>query len=250
MNIANIYKSFIHKGLDLLFPRHCLGCGQEKTWLCESCLRDLPRSYSPNEDKIFSVFEYGTPTMKQVIWRLKYKRGLELAETLAKPMYDCLMEELEDELLIMPPRVTLKKQPKGLPLAPIILIPVPLSLARSRERGYNQAEELARQIAGLNPNQFAVRTDIIKKIKNTPTQVSIRNREARLKNLKGAFELTPSLSPTTLKGAQGSSGFLGSIFVIVDDVSTTGATINEIRNLLTDNGANPHRIYGLVVAHG
>jgi ComF family protein len=141
-------------------------------------------------------------------------------------MSDCLLEELEDELIVN---------------AKIILIPVPLSPARYRSRGYNQAEELAKQIARLNPTQFEVRTDIIKKIKDTPTQVSIRNREARLKNLRDAFALQDFRNPTSKNN---------DIFVIIDDVSTTGATINEVRNLLAHNGVNPRRIYGLVVAHG
>lgn len=219
----NFFDQVIHNLLDLIFPRHCLGCGRERTWLCFDCLARLPRSYSPNEDKIFSVFEYGAPVVKQVIWRLKYKRGLELAEILAKPMHDVLLEELEDELITN---------------AKIILIPAPLSPARLRSRGYNQAEELARQIAHLNPDQFEVRTDIIKKVKDTPTQVSIKNREARLKNLKNAFIVR---SPTSNTSNQ--------VIVIVDDVTTTGATIGEIRQLLTSQLKARH-VYGLVVAHG
>jgi len=155
-------------------------------------------------------------------------------------MHDVLLEELEDELL-----------------APckIILIPAPLSPSRFRSRGYNQAEELARQIALLNPDQFEVRTDLIKKTKNTPTQVSIRNRDKRLANLKNAFALSKEFSPpdlglpTSLK-LRGTStrGLVGKVVVIIDDVSTTGATINEIRQLLTRAGAR--HVYGLVVAHG
>lgn len=190
--------------------------------------------------------------MKQLIWRLKYKRTLELAELLAKPLHDCLLEEMEDKLT-------------SLSVDKIILIPVPLSPARYRSRGYNQAEELAKQLVALNPEQFEIRTDIVKKIKDTPTQVSIRNREARLRNLKGAFALCevafscakndfsqgPPAGKKSYLAQPGPTSHLPStIFVIIDDVSTTGATIGEIRRLLTMGGANPHRLYGLVVAHG
>lgn len=226
----NFFKRFIHIGLDLFFPRNCLGCQKTGTWLCLGCLESLPRSYSPIEDKIFSVFEYGSPIVKQVIWRLKYKRALELAETLAKPLYDTLMEELEDELIIMN-------------AGTIVLIPTPLSPARRRSRGYNQSEELAKQIARINPEQFVVRADIIKKIKNTPTQVSVKNRAERLVNLKSAFELNPRVTLEKRKGLPS-----GAIFIIIDDVSTTGATINEIRRLL--HLAGVRYVYGLVVAHG
>ena len=237
----NFFQSVIHtslsplwrSSLDFLFPRKCLGCGVEKTWLCRDCLDYLPRSYAPIEDKIFSVFDYGSPVVKQIIWRLKYKRSLELAEILAKPMHDLLLEELEDELIMTGQSHQ------------IILIPAPLSPARFRSRGYNQAEVLAQQIARLNPTQFVVRTDIVKKVKNTPTQVSIRSRTDRLENLKGAFA---PVNPTTVfKNSQRPSS--GSIFVIIDDVSTTGATINEIRHLLHHHLGTRH-LYGLVVAHG
>ncbi|MFA6254181.1 MAG: ComF family protein [Candidatus Paceibacterota bacterium] len=240
----NFFKQFIHiyplkstlgrfwqVSLDFLFPRKCLGCDKNGTWLCPACLDRLPRSYSPTEDKIFSVFEYGTPVMKQVIWRLKYKRSLELAETLARPMYETLIEELCEKSYFVQLSPTSHQ-----PQAKIILIPAPLSPARYRSRGYNQAEELARQIARLNPDQFEVRTDIIKKIKDTPTQVSIKNREARLKNLKDAFVVRYPISQNK------------TIFVIVDDVSTTGATISEIHQLLARSGCR--NVYGLVVAHG
>ncbi len=146
-------------------------------------------------------------------------------------MYDTLLGELEDELIITS--------------ATIILIPTPLSPARLRSRGYNQSEELAKQIARLNPEQFVVRADIIKKIKNTPTQVSIKNRAQRLANLKNAFALSPT---ARLNLAEKGSALRAKIFIIIDDVSTTGATINEIRRLFRLVGAR--HVYGLVVAHG
>ncbi len=217
---------FWRVSLDLLFPRHCLGCDQNGIWLCQNCLAHLPRSYSPTENKIFSVFEYGSPVVKQVIWRLKYKQTLELAEVLAKPLVDVLLEELEDELLVTPK---------------IVLIPVPLSSRRLRSRRYNQAEKLAKQMALINPDQFKVRIDLVRKIKDTPTQVSIKNRSERLANLKGAFAFhLPDLGLT--------QGLAGKVVVIIDDVSTTGATINEIRRLVQRAGG--HHVYGLVVAHG
>jgi predicted amidophosphoribosyltransferase len=262
----NFFQSVIHTNpsqlwravLDLFFPRHCLDCGAEKTWLCPDCLDYLPRSYAPIEDKIFSVFDYSSPVVKQVIWRLKYKRSLELAETLAKPMHDLLLEELEDELIVTGPRATGLKSnfedPRSWTSSPspqIILIPAPLSPARFRSRGYNQAKVLAQQIARLNPTQFIVRADLVKKVKNTPTQVSIKSREQRLANLKGAFEITASCESEKSFFVQlnATSHLAHQIFVIIDDVSTTGATINEIRQLLAHHFGARH-LYGLVVAHG
>ncbi len=242
IRLTNFFKQFIHTyakilttSLDLLFPRHCFGCGREKTRLCSRCLANLPRSFCSGEEKIFSVFDYNSPIIKQAIWALKYKRGIDLAETFARAMSDTLFEELADEL-VLPSRTDLKA-PQGRSLMPITLIPVPLSKKRFRERGYNQAEELAKQMVALNPEQFVIETSLVKKVKDTPTQVSLRDRAKRLANLKGAFEVAnwPLASSNT-------------IFVIIDDVSTTGTTIGEIRRLLREAGY--YRVYGLVLAHG
>ncbi|MFA6476562.1 MAG: hypothetical protein WCV68_04095 [Candidatus Paceibacterota bacterium] len=251
IKLTNIFKRIIHSyqiltrnGLDLLFPRRCFGCQTEKTRLCRDCLGRLPRSFCSGEEKIFSVFDYKSPVMKQAIWALKYKRAIDLAETFARPMSDTLLEELADEL-ILSPRTFLERPPKGESSGTIVLLPVPLSRARYRSRGYNQAEELAKQMVKLNPEQFCLQTNLIKKIKDTPTQVSLRDRDKRLANLKGAFAI---MNPRTFLERWPKGESLGTIFVIIDDVSTTGTTIVEIRRLLQKAGFP--RVYGLVLAHG
>ncbi|HRZ30486.1 MAG TPA: hypothetical protein P5274_02360 [Candidatus Paceibacterota bacterium] len=256
LKLTNFFQRIIHKSLDLIFPCYCFGCQREGTRLCQECLNNLPRSFCSGEEKIFSVFDYNSPIVKQAVWALKYKRGIDLAKTFAQAMSDTLLEELADKLIVacsksnfwVPRSWTSNKLPTQ-----IIVIPVPLSPTRRRERGYNQAEELAKQMADINPEQFCLETNLIKKIKDTPTQVSIKNRKQRLVNLKGAFKLNPKgglcskldfwapRSPT-------SNSTSGKIFVIIDDVSTTGATIGEIRQLLKKAGFN--RTYGLVLAHG
>ncbi len=172
--------------------------------------------------------------MKQAIWALKYKRAIDLGETFARALSDTLLEELAD-ILLLPPDL---KGAQGLAgETKIILIPVPLSSARRRARGYNQAEELAKQMVAINPEQFVLEKNLVKKIKDTPTQVSLRDRAKRLANLKNAFTLKRPIQYER-----------GQIFVIIDDVATTGTTIGEIRRLLEKAGYR--RIYGLVLAHG
>lgn len=227
---ANFFKPIIHiyptrlwrDVLDLFFPRYCFGCRKEKTRLCPSCLSNLPRSFSSGEDKIFSVFDYNSPIIKQAIWSLKYKRAIDLAETFARALSDTLFEELAEEMVAADM---------------IVLIPTPLSSARQRTRGYNQAEELAKQMMTINPGQFLLEKNLVRKTKDTPTQVSLRDRAKRLANLKNAFSLK---TPIHYEKNQ--------IFVIIDDVATTGTTIGEVRRLLEKAGY--YRVYGLVLAHG
>lgn len=227
---TNFLQRIIHKSLDLIFPLRCFGCQKEGIRLCHHCLDHLPRSFSSGEEKIFSVFDYNSPIIKQAIWSLKYKRGVDLAKTFAPVLNEILLEELFDKMIS----------------GPIILIPVPLSPTRRRERGYNQAEELAKEMVAFNPQQFSLKTNLIKKIKDTPTQVSIKSRQERLQNLKGAFAL--NLQKCSKSDFEEPRSPTSNIFVIIDDVSTTGTTIGEIRQLLEQAGYR--QTYGLVLAHG
>jgi ComF family protein len=91
------------------------------------------------------------------------------------------------------------------------VVPVPLSVQRLRERGYNQAWELARRVApalGLN-----ARVDLVERLIDTPHQVGL-DRQARGLNLHGAFAVTPAGRPA----------LAGRAVALVDDVLTTGAT--------------------------
>jgi len=214
--VANFYSLIIHKGLDLLFPRYCFGCQQEGVALCAKCLAKLPRSLESGENKIFSVFNYDSPIVKKLIWSLKYKHNKDIARIVAPVLNETLWEELADKLIIS------NQETK------IFLLPAPLSRARYRSRGYNQAEELVKEMIKLNPENFAPLANLIIKIKDTPSQVSLKNKQQRLNNLKGAFQI----NETKLQELKQSYHLSETIIIIVDDVSTTGATIDEIRKVL------------------
>jgi ComF family protein len=100
------------------------------------------------------------------------------------------------------------------------LIPVPASAERIEERGYNQAALLAQSLA----TQFSLRVDekAIARIRATETQAR-RNWVERRKNVKGAFTATRSMQ--------------GESIVLIDDVLTTGATLNECARAAIDAGA-------------
>lgn len=230
--VANFYHLIIHKGLDLLFPRYCFGCKKEGTALCQHCLMTLPKSIDSGENKIFSVFNYDSPIVRQLIWSLKYKRGKDIAQLVAPALNETLFEELAEKLIITSQKTR------------ILLLPAPLSRARSRSRGYNQAQELARAMQQLNPDSFALVVGLVEKIKDTPSQVSLKNRQQRLNNLKDAFQINQA----ELQKLSQTYNLAETIIVIIDDVSTTGATINEIGKVLELNKLL--RIYGLVLAHG
>ncbi|MBU4216276.1 hypothetical protein L6270_02600 [Candidatus Parcubacteria bacterium] len=114
----------------------------------------------------------------------------------------------------------------------ILIIPVPLHNKRLRWRGFNQSEKLAHFIA--NKSQIKINTENLKRIKFKKPQASLK-KEARLKNIQNVF---------TWQGAKLNHQNI----ILVDDVTTTGATLNECAKILKANGAN--EVWGLVLANG
>jgi ComF family protein len=112
-----------------------------------------------------------------------------------------------------------------------LILPVPLHVSRLRERGFNQAALLARRIgkrAGA-----AVKLSLLRKTRPTPPQATLHVDERR-KNLKGAFRLETE------------EAVRGKKIVLVDDVATTGATLNEAARVLKKAGAE--RVEAIVAA--
>ncbi len=216
------HPKIINKILDLIFPEKCFGCGKSKFLLCPKCARKLLSS-PHKKDGILSATSYKSKIIKKAIWTLKYKKSKRVAKPLAELIHTRLSPMIEAGL-------------------PSLIIPIPLSKTRLRQRGFNQAKLIAQclsdmpaQAGKLGPN-FCVLDNVLYKNEDTISQVEIKNRAERLRNLKGAFSVKNSKLIKNRK-----------IFII-DDVSTTGATINEARRALKKAGAK--EIIGLVVARG
>ena len=186
--------------------------------VCQSCIDNLPSSTKELPD-IISLFDYTNELVKKLIWHLKYRNKTSLAKIFAAAIYDRIVPELE-ELETM----NNFENP--------ILVPIPLSKNRLKERGYNQSELLVDELAKLTNLEALV---CLEKIKETPTQVSIKNREKRLANLSSCF------IPIKIEKIKDRNIF------VVDDVTTTGTTIEEARKTLLEAGAK--KVLGLTIAH-
>lgn len=112
-----------------------------------------------------------------------------------------------------------------------VLIPVPLHIKKLRERGYNQSELLANELAKILKTAFL--TDVLIKIKHTNPQMELK-KEKREKNLHGAFLIK---NPEKISGKK--------VF-LVDDVYTTGFTMSECANVLRKAGAKS--VWGICLA--
>ena len=112
-----------------------------------------------------------------------------------------------------------------------LIVPIPLHSKRRRERGFNQAELLAKTISenlGLLP------TNALERTKNTKAQAKLKKSECREENVAGCFKIK---NPESVRDKN---------IILVDDVFTSGATMNEAVKILKENGAK--RIIALVAA--
>ncbi len=140
-----------------------------------------------------------TPLLKDLIHTFKYEHVVDLSSELA----NLILKKIE----LSPTINSLLLNPET------VLVPVPLHRKKQWERGYNQAQLLAQEIADNFPVQLSV--DAIMRQKNTKTQTELP-RNKRLGNVKGIFKVT---KPELLSKK---------IIVLIDDVCTTGATLREL----------------------
>lgn len=182
----------------LSLTNHCVRCarllpdGQE---ICGSCIS----SFLP-EIKTIALFNYDTP-ISQLIINLKFRNNLVNAKILGTLFSEQLDQRYQNKI------------------KPEVIIPVPLHPVRLRERGYNQALELAKPIAkklNISINKFGV-----KRLKNTAAQTQL-SALARKKNVKRAF------------GVVGDFNY--NYVAIVDDVVTSGSTVFELSKTLYKAG--------------
>lgn len=208
--------------LDIIFPIRCISCKKRGTYVCTNCLENCRPCERENLDWIYSIYDYRDPLIKKAIWFLKYKGKQNLAKTFASHLHDKTMEELS-ELSIMENF----KNP--------ILIPIPLSKKRQRERGFNQSELLCRELMSLSPSSFTLEKQVLLKQKDTPHQAQIKEKQERLKNVVGSFYI------------KNSERIKNKNIILVDDVTTTGATLSEARKVLKQAGAK--KVIAFTIAH-
>src|SRR4030042_1593057 len=208
--------------LDILFPRYCVGCGKEGSFICDSCLRLQPLIIFPvcplcgrpqpsgitcsdcirwkaKIDGIRSPFRF-EGVIQQAVYQLKYRNLRSIAPMLAGFLYDFM---------------------KINPIQGDVLVPVPLHRSRIRERGYNQSALLATELAKLS-GLPVIQNSLVKHAKSSP-QARSSSVDERKKNVSGVF----SIRDERLKG----NGV-----ILIDDVSTSGATLDACAGALKEAG--------------
>jgi len=226
--------------LDLIFPIECLNCRQEGDYFCNSCFRELKfnnKEYlekalknikAPYLDKIYIAGDYEDKSLKKLITKYKYNFLKPLGNVLAKFLISFWDLEIKETETL---NFKISKPQKN-----YIVIPIPLSKKRLDWRGFNQAEIIAREFS--EHFKYELNLDL-KRIKYKKPQAELSEKE-RLNNLKSAFSYLSDKNNKNILD--------GNTIILVDDVATTGATLNEAARTLKEAGAT--EIYGLVIAKG
>ena len=210
--------------LQLLFPRYCIGCNREGTSLCAICERTISTNTQVVGKGLATLYDYHHPLIKRGIWNLKYKNEA----TMGKYFGIALYREFFKDMLTQSEHAR----------EPLLLIPIPQKKNRFSLRRDNHAAIIARaiaQYAQADHLPIEIDEEILLKVKDTKRQVETVGKENRKENIRDAFSVR---HPERI---------LGKNIILIDDVITTGATMNEARKTL--NAYRPKRILGIAVAH-
>lgn len=218
--------------LEWLFPKRCVGCKGEGNWLCLICFESIEPKYTSacadcqrltgdgrfcrlhKSDHaltgLLSIGDFSSGVLREAIHVLKYNGVRELATPLS---------------FLLAKRLSIVSK-----LSNAMVLPVPLHAKREAERGFNQSVELVKSFREVD-------TDVLVRYRATPPQATL-DHVKRKTNLAEAFGIRQE-AIARIKGKK---------IVIVDDVSTTGATLDTIAELLKRYGAR--QVWGLVLAKG
>ncbi len=243
---------------DLFFPKICIGCQKEGSWICSDCLKDIkiiktpfcPKcrkptkmgefcQVSPDQAKLDKQCCGDKFVLDGIMICAKYEEGV-LREAVHNFKFNFVFDigELLGDLMLGKLNKINREQPWTFPIFDLI-VPIPLHKKRLKYRGFNQSEILAKKIA----DKFNIKLEAkrLKRIIHTSPQAEL-DREQRLKNLKNVFEWGNYI------GAGRDLPLRGKNILLVDDITTTGATLEECAKVLKKEGAD--KIWGIVLGKG
>lgn len=215
--------TWLNNLLDLLFPPLCLRCENEGTWLCPPCRAKVPHALTrpplrpfSNTPETFSCFRFSEPWVSKLIHRIKFGGSF----AYLSPIAHILVERLAVEHTSFD-AITF----------------VPLHKKRKRERGFDQAELLARHVAHQLGIPFR---PLLRRVKHTHAQAEL-SVDTRRENVVGAFQ------PNAQVDILPNFAYEERSVLLIDDVVTTGATLAAASTILKAFGIE--RVTAITIAY-
>lgn len=209
------------KLLDFIFPKNEIVLELERM-AKNGELVNLPNATQSPFRFVNPVFNYKNRLVRTLVWSIKYKENKDLTKAIGKIMFENILEDLGESVLF---------EGKSKPL----LIPIPTTTKNAHKKGFNQTETICTAIKDSDESNFLeYRKDLLKKIRETARQTTLR-RSQRLNNLEGSFAVKDR------------SLISGRKIILIDDVTTTGATLGEVRKTLLRAGAK--NVLAYTIAH-
>lgn len=235
--------SLLHRLISIILPQVCVNCGiyDNDTPLCTQCEAELLPSKAIGVNWIFAIYNYDNAIIKKIVYAFKYYNKYNLIEHMGRISSDKYWNIISKYITI-----------NDLHIRTIIMIPIPLSPDRYIMRGYNQSELLAQAIIksfayteeklSFTIQNIIRRDSVSIKLSHT---ASIDERQAAIAN---SFSLTREAVCTDMVNtSDNSSG--QTLYILIDDVTTTGSTLYAARQLLLQQNINEKNIIALTLAH-
>ncbi len=238
---SEIVKHLLHCGwglyrqvLDIFAPPCCVVCKKVGTWLCDDCAQKIPPFYAPLCPRC------GRPESSQRLCRVCQTAPLSVAPIRATFLFQGAVRDVVHALKYRGARNILSPLAKRMAevwqyhkMESDLLIPVPLHANREAKRGYNQSVLVAKALG--SQIGIPVAEGVLTRVRDTMSQTKL-NREERKKNVNEAFTYS---AYTKLDGKR---------VTLIDDVATTGATLEACAVVLVSNGAKSVNAFTLARA--
>lgn len=246
---AQNIKSLIQQLPDLIYPRFCISCDtyisqSNHRYICKRCSDDIEYAWRQRcafcgaqtvdgktcvfckqehaLDQLIHAVDFEEPIIKNAIHAFKYEFINQITDDLAPHLNHAYAKYLKETVSA----------------AQTLVMPIPLHWTRKNWRGYNQAELLARALC--KTSDLNLETTALKRSFQWDHQAEMQSREERIQNAKNSFYIDHE--------AVKSTNIENKTVILIDDVATTGATLDEAATTLKSAGAR--RVIALVLARG
>ncbi len=215
----SVYRQF----LDIVAPPRCVICKKVATWLCADCARGIPLFYAPLCPRC------GRPESGRQLCRVCQKTPLDVAPIRATFLFQGAVRDVVHALkyrgardILIPLAERMAEAWRYHKMESDLLVPVPLHANREAQRGYNQSVLIAKLLG--SQLGIPVATEMLTRTRDTRSQTKL-NREERKQNVHNAFAYRAGYKLN------------GICVTLIDDVATTGATLEACAVVLMSNGA-------------